>query len=493
MVLGIDHAGRPSDYPAFAQAVYGTGYRFEFRYLCDPNARSINAVKIARLAEVQASRDAGLEVVLIWQNTKSDALGGYEVGRRDGTWAAYQAANLEYPEGFTIYFAIGDYDAPSSDFPTIREYLRGVNETVGPYRVGGYGKRSVVEDARNLGLIQKVFQSYGFSRPVGEVSPKADVYQRRQQTTIQGVTCDVDESFGEIGGWGMDLWHPRATRVVPAKYPNGAGDYAPGYSWRQVLHTTEGGPNYSPSSLSFFGNQYWPHATIGRVDGKARITQHLPLTKAARAAQNQSGGVETNLARAVQAEICWWAGKISELPDDIAECVEDWVRWVALQTGSSLSGPTFYGPDAGWSLATPTSRQRMSFAAWNTFNGICGHQHVPENSHWDPGALDLAKVLDLEPSPREDDEVFEYRIVTVPPPQNGKQLVSKDVEGKTLGVFRYDVVATLKANDNGDPVKGTVQVVKAFNSDDLVLSFVGLDGGLVPEGNVGVVLSHPRR
>jgi hypothetical protein len=31
----------------------------------------------------------------------------------------------------------------------------------------------------------------------------------------------------------------------------------------------------------------------------------------------------------------------------------------------------------------------MSDDEWNAFNGWCGHQHVPENSHWDPGKLNI--------------------------------------------------------------------------------------------------------
>lgn len=102
-------------------------------------------------------------------------------------------------------------------------------------------------------------------------------------------------------------------------------------------------------------------------------------------------------------------------------------------------------------------------------------------------------IASMHPPTHPEDDVFEYRIVTIPPTGNGIQLAGKDVTGKTLGVFRQDVVATIKANDNGAPVKATVQVCKAFNSDDLVLSFIGLDGKPAPEGNVGIVLSHPPR
>jgi hypothetical protein len=48
----------------------------------------------------------------------------------------------------------------------------------------------------------------------------------------------------------------------------------------------------------------------------------------------------------------------------------------------------------------------MSAAEWDTFTGWCGHQHIPENDHTDPGALPIARLL-AHPaaavSPEEDD------------------------------------------------------------------------------------------
>lgn len=189
----------------------------------------------------------------------------------------------------------------------------------------------------------------------------------------------------------MHVWHPRAVRVVPNPMTDG-GSFI-GVPWRQVLHTTEAGPDYRPSTASYFGRPVWPHATVARVGGAARIVQHLPISRAARALEHPAGTVETNRARAVQVEIGWWAARIGELPDDLAAALADWLVWVAGETGSPLNGPVFVGPDAGWTLASVDARQRMSARDWLGFSGVCGHQHVPNNRHWDPGALDLRRVL----------------------------------------------------------------------------------------------------
>lgn len=59
--------------------------------------------------------------------------------------------------------------------------------------------------------------------------------------------------------------------------------------------------------------------------------------------------------------------------------------------GVPLSGPK------AWP-AYPTSYangggQRMTGAKWTSFKGICGHMHVPENTHGDPGAIDFARIV----------------------------------------------------------------------------------------------------
>jgi hypothetical protein len=179
------------------------GYRFEMRYLCRLGVRSINTSKIARAEEVQASLAAGLDVGLIWQDTKADAKRGRGGGLDDGHEALRQATALAAGAGMTIYFAVADYDVPDVDLPVIEDYVRAVRDVfAGRYRVGVYGKRSIVERLRAIGAADAVWQSYGYSRPVGEISPHADLYQRREQVNVAGVLCDVNEArMANAGGW----------------------------------------------------------------------------------------------------------------------------------------------------------------------------------------------------------------------------------------------------------------------------------------------------
>ena len=61
------------------------------------------------------------------------------------------------------------------------------------------------------------------------------------------------------------------------------------------------------------------------------------------------------------------------------------------------------GSRVGQGLPAPLSAAeiraiRMSDAKWRAFTGICGHQHVPDNDHWDPGRLDVSRMLALAPA-----------------------------------------------------------------------------------------------
>lgn len=129
---------------------------------------------------------------------------------------------------------------------------------------------------------------------------------------------------------------------------------------------------------------------------------------------------------------------------------------------------------------------------------VQAHRETDPLRKVDPVGIDMnefrrkvAALLHSSPHPSEDD-VFEYRIVTIPAVNDkGFQFQGHDVNNVELGLFHEDVNVTIKANDNGAPVKAIVQPY-AYNGK-LALSFIGLDGEPAPQGNVGIVLSHPPR
>lgn len=160
-----------------------------------------------------------------------------------------------------------------------------------------------------------------------------------------------------------------------------------------VLHTTEG-DSIDGAVAAFRAHNSWPHMT---VDPRRRLrVQHVSLDEAARALRNTATPGQTNRdGRTYQIEIVGHAATIDQMShDDLAWLGGSVIAPLAKATGTPLvTSVQFYGPDCGWTLATETARQRLSPAAWDAYRGILGHQHVPENAHWDPGHINIARIL----------------------------------------------------------------------------------------------------
>jgi hypothetical protein len=84
------------------------------------------------------------------------------------------------------------------------------------------------------------------------------------------------------------------------------------------------------------------------------------------------------------AEVAWLVRWLHEQHGVPLTCVRDWLAYGADARRPGVV-PASYG-------ASPA---RMSFAEWQAFKGWCGHQHVPENDHGDPGSMDFARVIQL--------------------------------------------------------------------------------------------------
>lgn len=205
-----------------------------------------------------------------------------------------------------------------------------------------------------------------------------------------------------------DLWLPGWERDTISNH--GGGSYVGDDPWRITLHTTEG------SSIAGAVAAYEKHGVPphGTVDPRTRRrVQHIPLNRSAYALKNIGGGVETNRIHNVQFEIVWFAKDGPLMPDDMLRWLgEEVIAPVRALVPVSLVCPQFVGPESG-TIASASARQRFTHDAWRRFNGVCGHQHVPENDHWDPGRLDVPAILryasgttPAPPTPEEDEDVF---------------------------------------------------------------------------------------
>jgi hypothetical protein len=168
-----------------------------------------------------------------------------------------------------------------------------------------------------------------------------------------------------------------------------------------VWHSTEGTtlPDYDGGSVA-------PNLTAV-PDFKAEKLlwyQHFDFDRSSRALLNLTGGVETNTLNVVQVEVVGtcdpvahkkWAGSrhlyMPSLPDWVIRDLAAFARWAHDTNGVPLvSGLEFKAYDASYGARNGV---RMSASRWESFHGHCGHQHVPENDHGDPGAFPMAAIL----------------------------------------------------------------------------------------------------
>ena len=166
-----------------------------------------------------------------------------------------------------------------------------------------------------------------------------------------------------------------------------------------VLHTTEGmsWPGYS-------GGGEAPHATIEAVPSVGiKVREHIPWLQNAKALVNLPGGVETNRRGALQFELMgtcdpkhrndpdwfYWP----DADDVVLAALADYLRPILARFAIPFAGPTFQAYSASYGSLGRTNTVRFTNAQWLAFQGICGHQHVPENVHGDPGAFPIAKLI----------------------------------------------------------------------------------------------------
>ncbi|MFF4827217.1 hypothetical protein ACFY20_30220 [Streptomyces sp. NPDC001312] len=169
----------------------------------------------------------------------------------------------------------------------------------------------------------------------------------------------------------------------------------PGYAGGSVAPTLTAVPNWSAERLDWF--------------------QHFPFDRSARALVHHRTQIGTNTLNVAQVEIVgtcapdthahWDQAGIRhlympELPPWAVDGLTAFARWAHDAHGVPLaSGLTWNSYPASYGAANGV---RMSTAQWQEFRGHCGHQHVPENDHGDPGLFPIASVLFEGDVPRSD-------------------------------------------------------------------------------------------
>ncbi|WP_010632776.1 peptidoglycan-binding protein [Sporolactobacillus vineae] len=82
----------------------------------------------------------------------------------------------------------------------VKQFFKGVSDTLKEYKIGVYGSYRVVEALSETSYTDFYFQTYAWSN--GKVSRHADLHQYKNGQTITGVTVDYNEIKGNAGEWG---------------------------------------------------------------------------------------------------------------------------------------------------------------------------------------------------------------------------------------------------------------------------------------------------
>lgn len=164
------------------------------------------------------------------------------------------------------------------------------------------------------------------------------------------------------------------------------------------LHTTE-----TAVAPSYTGWTVHPHLTVVPVTRRRlQVLQHIPFDQASFALRNQPGGVETNRDLVYQVELVgtserggpgvYWPEAedelLVELYDLVIRPMEDGLG-VPVQALEFQRYPDSYGAKGN------TNRVRLSGSEFDTYTGWLGHQHVPENTHGDPGDFPWDRMIEV--------------------------------------------------------------------------------------------------
>lgn len=177
---------------AVIAAFRSDGYEAVARYLVPSSWKAITK------SEADTISEAGLQIISVFETTANRALVGRAAGLVDGASAIQVANDIGQPKGSTIYFAV-DFDATAAQMPAVIEYIRGASEATPGYNTGVYGSAAVIKAIQESGTCSRYWQTYAWS--YGEKVEGIHIYQYKDDITIHGINVDLDESYGEEGGW----------------------------------------------------------------------------------------------------------------------------------------------------------------------------------------------------------------------------------------------------------------------------------------------------
>lgn len=187
-----------------------------------------------------------------------------------------------------------------------------------------------------------------------------------------------------------DGWVEHAIRVNNAR--SGGGTYAPGYPYRIGIHEIQGQNRLELAA----SHPSPPH--LWYSPGTRVLYQTVPFTRSSFAFyQPPDAPHPTNKACALQVELEGYSEDTPWEPDEwltniAIDVIVPCCQWAAMQ-GQPINLLNVPPPHVVPGSASVNAPQRFSWAYWATFNGVCGHVHIPGNGdRWDPGALAMQRI-----------------------------------------------------------------------------------------------------
>lgn len=167
-----------------ASAVLTAGFQFVIRYIDAPGSTN---PKLITPDEYRELCEAGVGVLLVFEEDTDDALGGYDQGVAYATRAKAGADALGYNG---LIFFCSDMQLSHSQLPTALAYLDGAASVIGKSRVGAYGFWEFIDSAIAADKASAYWQC--------GIAPASDdpvhLWQRNDgSANVFGVACDINE------------------------------------------------------------------------------------------------------------------------------------------------------------------------------------------------------------------------------------------------------------------------------------------------------------
>lgn len=147
-------------------------------------------------SEARTLRANGRNLVLNWEGTGREVLGGYSAGVQNARSAVYYRAAVGAPANTPVIFSV-DFDL--RDLNALAQWLNGAASILGTNEVGVYGSYRVVVAACSFGYSGRNWQAYAWS--AGQWASPSCAPLRQVRNGIAGGSLDLDLQVGPYPFW----------------------------------------------------------------------------------------------------------------------------------------------------------------------------------------------------------------------------------------------------------------------------------------------------